>query len=104
MSVIHVGVKNLRKLGYNSLQEWMKDENNVYIGRACHYVSVGASEWSNPYTVKKYGREECIEMYREYVIKEKGDRIKELKGKVLGCWCKPEKCHGDVLIELLAKL
>jgi hypothetical protein len=22
---------------------------------------------------------------------------KELKGKVLGCWCKPLPCHGDVL-------
>ena len=24
-----------------------------------------------------------------------------LKGKKLGCWCKPECCHGDVLVELL---
>jgi hypothetical protein len=24
----------------------------------------------------------------------------ELKGKVLGCWCKPDACHGDVLAEL----
>jgi hypothetical protein len=21
----------------------------------------------------------------------------ELKGKVLGCWCKPLDCHGDIL-------
>jgi hypothetical protein len=21
----------------------------------------------------------------------------ELRGKVLGCWCKPAECHGDVL-------
>jgi hypothetical protein len=25
----------------------------------------------------------------------------EFRGKVLGCWCKPEACHGDVLIELI---
>jgi hypothetical protein len=24
----------------------------------------------------------------------------ELKGKKLGCWCKPNACHGDVLAEL----
>lgn len=24
---------------------------------------------------------------------------KELKGKVLGCWCKPGPCHADVLAE-----
>jgi len=26
------------------------------------------------------------------------DRAKrELKGKILGCWCKPLDCHGDIL-------
>ena len=24
----------------------------------------------------------------------------ELKGKTLGCWCKPKKCHGDILLEI----
>ena len=24
----------------------------------------------------------------------------ELKDKRLGCWCKPEKCHGDILVEI----
>ena len=27
----------------------------------------------------------------------------ELKGKTLGCWCKPDPCHGDVLAELADK-
>jgi len=27
----------------------------------------------------------------------------ELKGKTLGCWCKPYQCHGDVLAELADK-
>ena len=30
-------------------------------------------------------------------------RLPELKGKSLGCWCKPEACHGDVLVRLLAE-
>ena len=25
-----------------------------------------------------------------------------LRGRELGCWCKPQACHGDVLLELLA--
>jgi hypothetical protein len=25
----------------------------------------------------------------------------DLKGKVLGCWCKPMPCHGDILLQLL---
>jgi len=28
------------------------------------------------------------------------DSLPELKDKVLGCWCAPEPCHGDVLKEL----
>jgi Domain of unknown function (DUF4326) len=24
----------------------------------------------------------------------------ELRGKVLGCWCSPKPCHGDVLARL----
>jgi hypothetical protein len=27
-----------------------------------------------------------------------------LKGKVLGCFCKPKECHGDILVELVEKL
>ena len=26
------------------------------------------------------------------------DSLLELKGKTLGCWCKPEDCHGDILV------
>ena len=32
---------------------------------------------------------------------ELDDSLPELKDKTLGCWCKPEKCHGDVLVELI---
>ncbi|MGD9564460.1 MAG: DUF4326 domain-containing protein [Pyrinomonadaceae bacterium] len=27
--------------------------------------------------------------------------MEELRGKVLGCWCSPKVCHGDVLARLL---
>jgi hypothetical protein len=26
--------------------------------------------------------------------------LPELKGKTLGCWCKPQACHGDILARL----
>lgn len=32
------------------------------------------------------------------------EMVKELlsmRGKSLGCWCHPEACHGDVLVELM---
>ena len=35
----------------------------------------------------------------------KHEFVKELKGKVLGCWCRPEKaCHGDILAYLADNL
>lgn len=31
-------------------------------------------------------------------------RIHELKGKVLGCFCKPYLCHGDIIANYLNSL
>ena len=30
--------------------------------------------------------------------------LHELKGKTLGCFCKPKRCHGDILVELVSGL
>ena len=70
---------------------------DVYIGRP--------SKWGNPFRIsKKMPREEVVELY-EIWIRKKPELLKdlnELKGKVLGCWCKPDQlCHGDVLIKLI---
>ncbi len=69
---------------------------DVYIGRP--------SKWGNPFTIGRDGtREEVIKKYREYVMgnTELMNALHELKGKVLGCWCAPKACHGDVLRELV---
>lgn len=51
-TVINVKVANLRKYGYHSLEEWLQDENHVYIGRHNHYVpGAVASKWANPFKV-----------------------------------------------------
>lgn len=62
-----------------------------------------ASKWGNPFHVGKDGdRDEVIRKYREWVTKqpELMEDIPKLQGKRLGCWCAPEACHGDVLVEL----
>jgi hypothetical protein len=72
------------------------EKYDVYIGRP--------SKWGNPFSEGKDGtRAEVIEKYREYIMsnKELLDQLDELEGKVMGCWCKPLPCHGDILIELL---
>lgn len=108
--LICVKVGELRKIGYDSLEKWLENPNHVYIGRACVYVKgTYDSKWKNPYPVKKYGRDECLRMYLEYVEKNESlmNDLDELRGKTLGCWCchmpRPERCHGDILIDLLNK-
>ena len=76
-----------------------RESYDVYIGRG--------SVWGNPFTVKEFGRDRCIEMYREYIIKqldqdpELVQELLALKGKTLGCFCKPQSCHGDILVDLI---
>ncbi len=47
-------------------------------------------------------RETVIRKYREWVVTKPHlmAAIHELRGKVLGCWCAPKACHGDVLVSL----
>lgn len=62
------------------------------------------TKWGNPYIIGKDGtREEVIEKYRNWIVKQPDlmNSIDELKGKRLGCWCHPNPCHGDVLIDLI---
>lgn len=111
-----VKVANLRKTyGTNiTLEKWLLDPNNVYVGRHGRisidkkYVFVyKGSKWANPFKLSDYTLEECLIMYREYILKKitndpKNYDINELNGKNLGCWCTPEsKCHVDVLLSLL---
>lgn len=74
-----------------------KEEYDVYIGRP--------SKWGNPFTIGKDGtREEVIEKYKMYILNNPSLLISmhlSLKGKTLGCWCKPKACHGDVLVKLI---
>lgn len=76
-----------------------KERYNVYIGRP--------SKWGNPFSIGKDGtREEVIAKYKIYILQKPAllKDLHELKGKILGCWCKPLECHGDVLIELLGEV
>ena len=32
------------------------------------------------------------------------NKIMELDGKILGCWCSPSPCHGDVIVKIINEL
>lgn len=44
----------------------------------------------------------CLDLYRDHVLAsdELMASLGSLRGKRLGCFCKPAPCHGDVLAEL----
>jgi hypothetical protein len=103
MSVVNVKKKVLKSKGYVDFSNWNSKDHTVYIGRNMTYLSgPSGSKWGNPYTAKKYGRARCLEMYKEYILGQKNlmNSLHELEGKELGCWCKPDACHGDILVAL----
>lgn len=90
---------------YDSLKEWLADPQNVYVGRSGRifvnkeYFAYPGSKWQNPFTVKKYGLEQCIELYKQHLKESKLiEQVGELKGKNLGCFCdQTEVCHAQIL-------
>ncbi len=77
-------------------------------------VRVGRpSVWSNPFShlpdakhvkFQVKTREEALDRYEEWLqtqpqLIERAKR--ELRGRVLGCWCKPDRCHAEVLARIV---
>jgi hypothetical protein len=81
------------------------EEFDVYIGRAGRGQD---GYFGNPFVLQVgEARGSSLEKYRVYFH----DRLKtdpefrkrtlELKGKTLGCFCKPYPSHGDIIAEYL---
>ena len=114
MSIVNVRVKYIRPK-YQNLKEWMQHPNNVYIGRKRIVFIDGQrfppndSTFANPFKIGKNCNtlEESIEKYKKHLMTliETNPNVKKelssLKGKTLGCWCKPKPCHGDILLKLI---
>ena len=81
---------------------------DVYIGRG------RGSIWGNPFShkdgtlaqFKTATRKEAVERFEEYLLtnSELLEQLVTLKGKVLGCWCKPKSCHGDIIAKHVNRL
>ena len=95
------------------------DSYDVYIGRGIEVykhmliegIKPGEEGWlGNPHPIgwcdicqEDHTREECIDRFRQDFYKKIGsepefrEAVLALKGKRLGCYCKPKACHGDVI-------
>lgn len=72
-----------------------RNHHDVYIGRP--------SKWGNPFHIGKDGaREEVIAKYEGWIKSRPAllAVLPELQNKILGCFCHPKACHGDVLARL----
>lgn len=79
-----------------------REKYDVYIGRP--------SKWGNPFSHKSHSRAahkvatvgEAIAAFEAWIQTQPKllAALPELRGRVLGCWCAPGPCHGDVLSRL----
>ena len=81
-----------------------KEPYDIYVGRGSKW----GNRWSHlegtkaEFVVKT--RREAIDAYEAWIRTQPQllADLKELKGKRLGCYCKPHyDCHGDVLVKLI---
>ncbi len=85
-----------------------KEPFDVYIGR------VGRGQdgyFGNPFRIGDgISREDAVKTFQRYFVEriekdtEFKRRVLALKGKRLGCFCKPKACHGDVIADWLNKM
>ena len=70
-----------------------KESCTHYIGRP--------SIFGNPYPIKGNNRDLVLEQYEQYARMNLMEYIKDLpEDAILGCWCSPKSCHGDIIIKL----
>ena len=73
----------------------------VYIGRTFKGLS---SEWGNPFRTGKDGTLDDV-LFKHWQMVHRDRRLlarirHELVGKDLACFCHPDRCHGDTLIQV----
>lgn len=79
----------------------IKNSFDIYIGRP--NKKYPNSIWGNPFIIGRDGdRKEVISKYEEWIVHQDHliKNLHLLKNKILGCYCKPLECHGDVLCQL----
>jgi hypothetical protein len=72
------------------------DADGIYVGRP--------TKFGNPFLINVHGtRDEVIELYRKRLMSNPkliAAAKLELAGRDLVCWCAPQPCHADVLLEI----
>jgi hypothetical protein len=77
---------------------WQKPAGSVGVARP--------SRWASPFDWRQHGRLDSVQMFAEALRDgrlafSEADVRRELRGKVLACWCAAgAPCHADVLLRV----
>lgn len=102
--MIHVGRKD--------------DPGAVYIGRPSPLGNPFSHKRDTIATFRVKTVDEALALYRQWLITQIKEnnrevvkelkRLKEMHDRdgelVLGCWCSPNRCHGDIIKQVLLKM
>lgn len=87
-------VANMHQDSDRALLHWAKSTNRfTRIDRN--------TDWGNPFEMPADGdRDTVCDSYEIFFPRKFSlhNRLDEMRGKVLGCWCYPQRCHGDYLV------
>jgi len=75
----------------------------VYIGRPFPRQRIKGSPFANPFTIGQDGsRADVLAKYSQWIASQPEliQQARELRGKVLVCWCAPNDCHGHILARI----
>ena len=114
LRVIHIDIT--RVINIDKEDPSVYGDKYVYIGRNPNRLP-NTPNWSNPYSMYDFqigeeslSREDVIHLFAYGFEREnlptnltKTD-VLQLRGKVLGCHCKPLACHGDILADYINSL
>lgn len=95
----------LAKMGYGQLANQHTDSALIKVAQAEGiYCRIDRqSIWGNPFILDEDGdRETVIANYADYLTKKPSLRKlthQSLRGRIMGCWCYPEPCHGHILMK-----
>lgn len=85
-----------------------REAYDVYIGRPGKGM---AGPWGNPFPVPRGASPDASLIQYEQYLRNKvatdpqfRKDLLALQGKVLGCFCKPKPCHGDIMIQVINEL
>jgi Domain of unknown function (DUF4326) len=80
---------------------WKTNDKYVYIGRRNLKLELPQSPFHNPdYLAQEENRDEVCDAFEADFSKNfalQNLALEKLKDKILVCFCKPKRCHGDTL-------